>query len=79
MTFRKRTARGKTLLQKGFPPGPPFRKLLNGCGVAMSQRQIAYPHTTRISILGSSLRGDTGGAASRKKEPFGLHHEQQSQ
>ena len=27
MTFRKRTARGKTLLQNGFPPGPPFRKL----------------------------------------------------
>ncbi len=22
MTFRKRTARGKTLLQKGFPPDP---------------------------------------------------------
>ena len=26
MTFRKRTARGKTLSQKGFPPGPPFPK-----------------------------------------------------
>ncbi len=24
MTFRKRTARGKTLLQKGFPPGSPL-------------------------------------------------------
>jgi len=24
---RKKNARGKTLLQKGFPPGPPFRKL----------------------------------------------------
>ncbi len=39
MTFRKRTAGEKTLLQKGFPPGPPFRKLLNGCGVALHQRQ----------------------------------------
>ena len=37
MTFRKRTAREKTLLQKGFPPGPPFRKLPNGCGVDMSR------------------------------------------
>ena len=43
MTFRKRTARGKTLLQKGFPPGPPFRKLLNDCGVAVSQRQHGLP------------------------------------
>ena len=43
MTFRKRTAREKTLLQKGFPPGPPFRKLLNGCGAAMSQRQDRLP------------------------------------
>jgi hypothetical protein len=36
-TFIKRIPRGKTLLQKGFPPGPPFRKLLNGCGEAVSQ------------------------------------------
>ena len=43
MTFRKRTARGKTLLQKGFPPGPSFRKLLNGCEVAMSRRQDRLP------------------------------------
>ena len=43
MTFRKRTARGKTLLQKGFPPGPPFRKLLNGYGVAMCLRQDRLP------------------------------------
>jgi hypothetical protein len=43
MTFRMRTARGKTLLQKGFPPRPPFRKLLNGCGVAMRQRQDRLP------------------------------------
>jgi hypothetical protein len=43
MTFRKRTARGKTLLQKGFPPGPPFRKLLNVCAVAMTYRQDRLP------------------------------------
>gem|GEM_PF-2288453 len=72
MTFRKRTARGKTLLQKvlrarrAMPlsrhqvnrrqdaprrivgptpsgPGPPFRKLLNDCGVAVSQRQHGLP------------------------------------
>ncbi len=52
MTFRKRTARGKTLLQKGFRPGPSFRKLLNGCGVAARQRQARRPHTTERSYLG---------------------------
>ena len=52
MTFRKGTAREKTLLQKGLPPGPPFRKLLNGCGVAARQRQACHPHTTEKSYLG---------------------------
>jgi hypothetical protein len=66
VTFRKQTARGKTLLQKVLRarrvmhlrshlvnrgreasrsivgptpsgPGPPFRKLLNGCAVAVRQ------------------------------------------
>jgi hypothetical protein len=40
MTFIKRTARGKTLLQKGFPPGPSFRKLPNGYGVRGEKRLI---------------------------------------
>ncbi len=32
----------------GKKPGPPFRKLLNGCGVAMSQRQDRLPaHDTK--------------------------------
>ncbi len=42
MTFRKRTAWGKTLLQKGFPQTP-FPKTPNACGVAMRQRQDRLP------------------------------------
>ena len=38
-TFGKRTARGKTLLQKGFPPGPPFPKLPNDCDEALVRRR----------------------------------------
>ena len=51
MTFRKRTARGKTLLQKGFPPEPPFRKLPNDCGEALVWRRVRLPaHKLRKHI-----------------------------
>ena len=40
MPFRKRIAREKTLLQKSFPPGPPFRKLPYVCGVDMGQPEV---------------------------------------
>ena len=69
MIFRKRIARGKTLLQKGFPPGPPFRKLLNDCGEALSQRQVRLPAHELRSIFRSSLRGDRGAAFLQERAP----------
>jgi hypothetical protein len=79
MTFRKRTARGKTLLQKGFPPGPSFRKLLNDCAVALSQRQDCLPaHKLEYNIIGV-LCGGSGGRLSCKKETPGLPAEQEKQ
>ena len=53
MAFRKETARGKTLLQKSFPPGPPFRKLPNGCGVRGRNDWFGRPHTTNRYISSS--------------------------
>ena len=74
MTFRKRTARGKTLLQKSFPPGPPFRKLPYVCGEAMSQREIGLAAHKRHenNIIGVLCGGPGGGFLARKSPPDSL-------
>jgi hypothetical protein len=79
MTFRKRTARGKTLLQKGLPPGPSFRKLPNDYGEVLGRRRIrlAAHKLNDIEHYRSSLQG--WGRFSCKKEPPGLLAEQQKQ
>ncbi len=79
MTFRKRTARRKTLLQKGFPPGPPFRKLLNGSGVAVRQRQDRLPAHDLKKHIWVFFAGGPGGQLSCKKDPPGLPAEQKKQ
>ena len=60
--FQKADDQGKTLLQKSFPPGPPFRKLPYVCGLAMSQRQIGLAAHERYEINAdrSSLRSVGG-------------------
>ena len=101
MIFRKRTARGKTLLQKALRarramplcrhqvnrrqetsrrivgptpsgPGPPFRKLLNGCGVAYEPATGSLTRTRPEEAYLGVLCGGTGGRLSCKKEPPGL-------
>gem|GEM_PF-3387008 len=53
MIFRKRTARGRTLLQKGFPPGPSFRKLPLCAAQLLFSERVEYPHLSINGVRGS--------------------------
>ena len=41
--FRKADDPGENSFAKEFSPGPPFRKLLNGCGEALVWQQVRLP------------------------------------
>jgi hypothetical protein len=79
MTFRKRNTRGKTLLQKGFPPRPPFRKLLNSCGVTISRRHDRFSaHDLMQHILEFFPEVLEGGFVARKSPPGYVEYKKQS-
>jgi len=77
MTFRKRTTRRKTLLQKRFPSGPPFRKLPYVCGVDMGQLEVGL--AAHKALVRQHYRSSLRGVRERfscRKEPSGLPAEQ---